>query len=330
EVQTIAKLNHPHICTWFHVGHQDGINYVVMEYLEGETLAERLKRGALELEETLKVAVAIADALDKAHRQGVIHRSLRPSNVMLSVGGPKLLDFGLSKLMSPSGSTGSLSSLPTRSTDSAPAVAATEALQYTAPEQIEGQDADARTDIFAFGAILEEMARGRKAFEGKTEPLLISAITSTEPKSLLKAQPMAPPALDHVVRRCLAKDPRQRLQTAWDLMGQLQWIAEGGSQIGIPALVAAHRKKRERLVWASAAVALGLALAPAARPSRYLKAPPQAEETRFLETVSNAPIIGSFVVSPDGRWIASWALDATTPTGPTLFVRPIGSVTPQR
>ena len=342
EMQALAALNHPHICTLLDLGSENGIDYVVTEYLEGETLAERMKRGALDIDETLKIGVALADALDKAHRQGIIHRGLRPSNIMLTPDGPKLLDFALEKLKPQHGSAdSSLSSLPTRTGDSVVSRMGAVAIQYTAPEQLEGKEADARTDIFAFGVVLYEMATGRKAFEGKTEPLLISAITTAEPQSLLKAQPMAPPALDHVIRRCLAKDPRQRLQTAWDLLGQLQWIAEGGSQLGAPAVVAAHRRRREQLTWAAAAVLFVLGFVLAVPAYRYLEGPPPGEQTQFLETAPGTggssgvgtPILSTFFISPDGRWLAMAVADLSAPTpltGPTLVVRPVGSVTPQR
>jgi serine/threonine protein kinase len=351
EAQMLAGLKHPHICTVFDVGHQapsttstssgqagsgQVVDYLVMEYLEGETLADRLKRGALDLDETLKIAIAIADALDKAHRHGVTHRDLKPGNIFLVRSGgssdppvPKLLDFGLAKLKQPSSAPATLSALPTVGVDVTTPGTILGTLQYSAPEQLEGKDADARTDIFAFGAVLYEMATGKKAFEGKNQAVLISAIMKGEPRSIAKAQPTLPPALDYVVKRCLAKDPRQRVQTAWDLLGQLQWIAEGGTQIGIPAPVAAERRRRSRLIWTLAAIAGGLAMAMAVPTVLYLRGPAERQEVRFLE--SGVTLNGSapFVVSPDGRWIAMTGRDASNPTV-ALFVRPIGSVTAQR
>src|SRR6516165_4988042 len=175
EAQTIAGLNHPHICVLHDVGHQDGTDYLVMEYLEGQTLAQRLEKGALPLDEALKVAIEIADALDKAHRQGVVHRDLKPSNVMLTKSGAKLLDFGLAKLKREAQRPPTMSALPTNADVTAKGTILG-TLQYMAPEQLEGEEADGRTDTFAFGAILYEMVTGKRAFEGKSQASLISAI----------------------------------------------------------------------------------------------------------------------------------------------------------
>jgi Tol biopolymer transport system component len=302
DARTISSLNHPNICALVDVGHQDpATDFIVTEYLEGETLAQRLSKGPLELQEALKVAIAMADSLDKAHRQGVFHGGLNPALVMLTPEGPKLLDFGLSKELKPLAMT---SIVTTRTIPALTAIPASTA-RYMAPEQFEGLEADARTDIFAFGAILYEMVAGRPAFEEKTQALLIAALQSVDPEPASKAQPMVPPALDHLIRRCLSKDPRQRLQTAWDLLLQLQWIAEGGSQVGVPASVAAARgRKREWTIWGCVAAAslLALGLAPSAMSS--LRAAPQPELVRF--TVSN---MGAgqvpLSISPNGRWITN-------------------------
>jgi len=326
EAQTIAALNHPHICTLYDVGQQDGMDFLVMEYLEGETVAERLKRGPLPLEECLRVGVEIADALDKAHAQGVTHRDLKPSNVMLSQSGTRLLDFGLAKLKQVSQRPGAVSdSSVARDVTTPGTILGT--MQYMAPEQLEGKEADARTDIFAFGAVLYEMLTGKKAFEGKSRALLISSIMSAEPPSVSKAQPMASPALDYVVRRCLAKDPEQRIQTSLDLMAQLEWIAEGGSEIGIPAPVAAGRRKRNRLAWASLSVAMLLLIATGVPSVLYLRGSAPPEEIRFLVNVPEMPAPEAVSVSPDGRWISYAARDASSTS---LFARPRGSTTPQR
>ena len=234
--RTISSLNHPQICALVDVGHQDpSTDFLVAEYVEGESLAQRLARGPMALDEVLKLAVAIADTLDKAHRQGIIHGGLNPSVVLLTAGEPKLLDFGLAKLNEATASGSSASIAVTRTSIRSLSGAPTFAAPYMAPEQFAGGEADARSDIFSFGAMLYEMVTGGPAFQEKTLALLIAAVQSVDPEPVAKAQPMAPPALDHVIRRCLSKDPRQRLQTAWDLMMQLQWIAEGGSQVGIPA-----------------------------------------------------------------------------------------------
>ena len=233
EARTIASLNHPHICTLYDIGHQDGTDFLVMEYLEGETLAERLKKGPLPLDQVLQYAVEIADALDKAHRKGITHRDLKPGNIMLTKSGTKLLDFGLAKLRQDAAPDSPFSELPTANKGITAHGTILGTLQYMAPEQVEGKtdEIDARTDIFAFGAVVYEMATGKKAFEGKTQASLIAKILETDPPPMSSLQPMTPPALDRVVKRCLAKERDERCQSAKDLTDELKWIAEGGSQI---------------------------------------------------------------------------------------------------
>jgi Tol biopolymer transport system component len=262
EARAISSLNHPHICVLHDVGHQGSTDYLVMEHLEGETLAKRIDRGPLLAAELLRIAVEIADALEKAHRQGILHRDLKPANIMLTKSGAKLMDFGLAKATP---IAVDLSSSPTVS-QPAPADARLEPLtargtivgtfQYMAPEQIEGKETDARSDIFSFGAVLYEMATGKKAFEGKSQASLIAAILEREPPPISTLQPMSPPALDRVVKTCLAKDPDERFQTAHDLKLQLQWIGEAGSQAGVPARVVLPGKARERLALAAAGLFL--------------------------------------------------------------------------
>src|SRR5216683_2131271 len=231
EARTIASLNHPHICTLFDIGQQDGVDYLVMEYLEGETLAQRLLKGALPLEQVMQYAIEISDALDKAHRKGVTPRDLKPGNIMLTKTGTKLLDFGLAKLKQEAAPANvQLSQLPTASDPLTAKGTIVGTLQYMAPEQLEGKEVDARTDIFPFGAIVYEMATGKRAFEGKSQASVIGAILKDDPPSITSLQPMTPPALDRVVKRCLAKDRDERWQTARDLDVELKWIAEGGSQ----------------------------------------------------------------------------------------------------
>src|SRR5581483_580096 len=250
EARTIASLNHAHICVLHDIGHQDGTDYLVMEYLEGETLAQRLTKGPLPLDQVLRYAIEIADALDKAHRKGITHRDLKPGNIMLTKSGAKLLDFGLAKLTQ----NGSVSSVTmSEGATSTNAISAEGmilgTLQYMAPEQVEGKEVDGRSDIFAFGAVVYEMPTGKKAFDGKTQASLIAKILETDPVPISSLAPMTPPALDRVVKRCLAKDPDDRWQTGRDLEQELKWIADGGSQAGVPARVAVKSKGREQLAW---------------------------------------------------------------------------------
>src|ERR1700682_1737140 len=247
EARTIASLNHPHICTLYDTGHQDGIDYLVMEYLEGETLAQRLQKGALPLEQVLQYAIEISDALDKAHRKGVTHRDLKPGNIMLTKSGTKLLDFGLAKLKQEVAPANvQLSELPTATDPLTAKGAILGTLQYMAPEQLEGKEVDARTDIFAFGAVVYEMATRKRAFEGKSQASLIAAILEREPPAMSSLQPMTPPALDRVVKTCLAKEPDERCQSAKDLTDELKWIAEGGSQVTLAPTAAV---KGDRVLW---------------------------------------------------------------------------------
>jgi Tol biopolymer transport system component len=244
EAKTIASLNHPHICTLYDTGHQDGIDYLVMEYLEGETVSQRLLKGPLPLEQVLQYAIEIADALDKAHRKGVTHRDLKPGNIMLTKSGTKLLDFGLAKLKQEATPANvPLSELPTVKDPLTAQGTILGTLQYMAPEQLEGKEVDARTDIFAFGAVVYEMATGKRAFVGKTQASVIGAILKDDPPPISSLQPMTPPALDRVVKRCLAKEPDERCQSAKDLTDELKWIAEGGSQVG-PAPTSAMKGVR--------------------------------------------------------------------------------------
>ena len=246
EAKAISSLSHPNICPLYDIGHENGVDYLVMELIEGETLGERLAKGPLPLEQTLQIGIQIADALEKAHRQGIVHRDLKPGNVMLTSGGTKLLDFGLAKADSTtSGAGDELTRTPTVSQPLTTAGTVLGTYQYMAPEQLEGKDVDPRTDIFALGAVLYEMATGRRAFSGATQASLIGAIMHERPQPVSAFQPMTPPAFDRVIQTCLAKDAEARWQTAHDVKLQLEWIAEGGSVVGLPAPVAARRKSRE-------------------------------------------------------------------------------------
>jgi eukaryotic-like serine/threonine-protein kinase len=224
EAKAIAGLTHPHICTLHDVGHQDGVDFLVMEYLEGETLAVRLEKGSVPFDQALTFAGEIADALTAAHRLGIVHRDLKPSNIILTRSGAKLLDFGLAKSRMTLITGGALL-MPTTLPSLTAQGTILGTFQYMAPEQLEGKEADARTDIFAFGAVLYEMLTGKKAFEGKSQASLIGAIMHAEPPAIAAVQPLTPPALDRIVKTCLAKDPDNRWQSARDLSRELQWVA---------------------------------------------------------------------------------------------------------
>ncbi len=229
EAKVIAGLNHPNICTLFDIGSEDGIDYLVMEYIEGETLSDRLTKGPLPNEELLTVAIQIADALDKAHKQGLVHRDLKPGNVMLTKEGAKLLDFGLAKFTPQAGFLDALSSAETRTTPLTTQGAIIGTLQYMSPEQLEGEEADARSDIFAFGATLYQMATGQNAFEGKSRASLIASVLKEQPRDISEITTKTPLALEKVIKQCLSKDPDQRWQSAGDLKRSLTLISEGGS-----------------------------------------------------------------------------------------------------
>ncbi|MEO8190586.1 MAG: protein kinase [Acidobacteriota bacterium] len=326
EAKTISSLSHPHICALYDVGSQDGVEFLVMEFLEGETLTDRLAKGPLPVEQLLRFSIEIADALEKAHRQGIIHRDLKPANVMLTKSGVKLLDFGLAKAIAPVSPNSSLTALPTIAPNLTTAGTILGTFQYMAPEQLEGREADARSDIFAFGAVLYEMATGRKAFEGKSQASLIGSILRDEPAAISVVQPMTPPALDRVVKTCLAKDPEDRWQTARDVLLQLKWIQEGGSLAGLPAPVAARRKNRERIAWG---VAAAFALAAAALAFAFLRRPSEPLRTvRFeIGTPEEVTSIDAPRISPDGRTIAFNAVDSTGKT--RIWVRPLNALAAQ-
>src|ERR1039457_5827223 len=271
EARAISSLNHPHICHLYDIGLQDGTDYLVMEFLEGETLAERLRKGAMPMNEILKIGIAIAEALAVAHPQGIVHRDLKPGNIMLTQGGAKLMDFGLAKPLglqttgAGSGAPPSFTALQTLSGPSplsplttAGSIVGT--IQYMSPEQIEGKEADARSDIFAFGAVLYEMAAGKRPFEGKSQISLASSILEKDPDPISALKPLTPTAFEHVVTTCLQKNPEERFQTAHDIKLELQWVATDRSAPAVVASPASPSHRRERLGWAAglvAAIALG-------------------------------------------------------------------------
>ena len=236
EAKSLAAVSHPHIAALYSFEEISGRHLLVMELVEGETLADRLLKGPLPPDQVLKTGIEIASALDAAHRAGIVHRDLKPGNVMLTRSGVKLLDFGLAKALAPEGPVESLTSAPTTARDVTREGEILGTLSYMAPEQLEGKKPDSRTDIFALGATLYEMATGRKAFTGTSQASLITAIMTSEPQPISVVQPMTPPALDRVVKTCLAKDPDDRWQSAHDVKLQLQSIADGGSQVGFPRL----------------------------------------------------------------------------------------------
>ncbi len=323
EAQTIAGLNHPNICTLFDVGRQGDTDFLVMEYLEGETLAARIARGALPFGEAMKVAIAIADALDKAHGQGVTHRDLKPGNVMLTEKGAKLLDFGLAKLReSPQAAAAAQATMTSRigmNTTAPGTILGT--MQYMAPEQLEGKEADARTDIFAFGAVLYEMVTGRKAFEGKSQPHLIAAIVSAHPDPISKTQPTAP-AGARLSREAMSGEgsgtapadrDRSRVGAPVDRRRR-----HGGWRAGAACRSRTPRANRATRARGGLAACGGHG---GARVHVATSAPRRGRKRGFLINVPDMPTLEAVSISPDGRWIAYSARDGASTA---VFVRPIG------
>jgi serine/threonine protein kinase/Tol biopolymer transport system component len=325
EARTLATLSHPHICSVFDVGQQDGVDYLVMEFLEGETLAQRLRRHPLPLNEALKIAIQLADALDKAHRQSIVHRDLKPGNVVLTKAGAKIVDFGLAKLVDdgrgPIGATGLSTHTPMTAEGT---ILGT--MQYMAPEQLEAREADARTDIFAFGAIVYEMVTGRRSFEEKSQASLIAAILDREPPAMSTLQPLTPSSLERVIRKCLAKDPDARWQSAGDLLEELKWIADGTLGDGATGLAAQPRRKRTFAVWAIVSTIL-LAAALVAIWVLPVRPQVQADEIRFEVPAPDIVRPRQITISPDGRWLA---FIASTETGTAIFLKRFASTKPEQ
>ena len=344
EARAISQLTHPHVCTLYDIGEQAGTAFLVMEFLEGETLADRLSRGtsekpALHVDEALRLAIQMADALATAHRKGIIHRDLKPGNVMLTRSGAKLLDFGLARISAPAVATSSLSMLPT--TPPEPLTAQGTIMgtfQYMAPEQIEGAEADARTDIFAFGTLLYEMLTGKRAFEAKTQASLIAAILEREPQPITALQPLAPSLVDSIVRKCLAKNVDDRWQSAADLGSALRWAADSANGAVGSSAAAVPQPTRHRTLRGVAAagvvsiVAMGVLVG-----WRYLSRPTAPAATLRFEvappadaTFSPAPVASSaqLALSPNGRHLAFVA----TPTRgrSQIWLRPLDSVIAER
>jgi Tol biopolymer transport system component/tRNA A-37 threonylcarbamoyl transferase component Bud32 len=369
EAQAIAALNHPNICVLHDIGRESGIDFIVMEYLEGETLADRLARTrtrssgasaagasrpasssagaattgagktgitatgrALKIDTALDIAIQIAEALSRAHQHGVIHRDLKPANVMLlSAGGGsqsavshvKLLDFGLAKLTSPDDA---IASANTGQADLTGPGVVLGTVRYMSPEQVDGRPVDARTDIFAFGAVLYEMLTGRQAFEGKTQSSLIAAIVNVDPPPLSVLMPIAPRALERLVMRCLAKEPNDRWQSAHDLLLQLRWIARGAGRGNVRAITGGREKRQP---WALAALGAALLVTAAmALPAyRYFAGPTAQGPFRF-----RIPAVGlssaDMAISPDGEMIVFAARPGTDSA--SLWIRPVNAVTFRR
>jgi eukaryotic-like serine/threonine-protein kinase len=342
EARAISSLQHAHICTLFDVGHQDGIEYLVMEYLEGETLASRLLKGPLPPDQLLKIAMETADALDKAHRNGIIHRDLKPANIMLTKSGAKLMDFGLAKGQGSSGtmtagtSGGPLTpSTPTMNLASltSPAGPLTQkgmivgTFQYMAPEVLQGAEADARSDIFSFGCALYEMATGKRPFDAKSQIGLLAAILEKEPEPISPSHPTMVPALEHVIQRAMEKNPEDRWQSAADIRGELKWIAEAGSRAGAPVPIRARRIGRERLAWMATAVMAVAAVLLAIGYLRRAPAPVQVLRTTILAPEKRTFEPFSFALSPDGTKLAFVA--SNSQEGAQLWVRSLSSASAQ-
>lgn len=317
EAKGISALQHANICVLYDVGTEAGIDFLVMEYLEGETLSARLARKPLSLDESLRIAIEIARALDAAHRHGVIHRDLKPSNIMLTKAGAKLMDFGLAKPQGLGVGTAppAFSAVATMTSPASPITTAgtvVGTVQYMSPEQLQGQEADVRSDLFAFGATLYEMLSGKKAFPGKSQLSVAGAILEKDPEPLRTLQPLTPPSLEKVVGKCLAKDPEDRWQSARDLATELRWIAEAATQPVTPE--GRRDRKRERLFGALAVVFLLVAIFSAVSLSRLARTParaiiaeisaPDKARFSFSGAASGAPVL-----SPDGHALAFCAGD---------------------
>ena len=315
EAQAIASLNHPHICTLYDVGP----DYLVMEYIDGAPLD-----GPRPVEETLRLAAQIAEALEHAHRHGVVHRDLKPANILVNKSGVKVLDFGLAKLTREPQAGGSDETHHLTLTEQGVVIGTP---RYMAPEQVEGKQADARTDVFAFGLVLYEVLAGKPAFEGQSQTALMAAILAKEPEPVTNLQPLVPPALAHLIRTCLAKDPEERRQTMHDVLLELRWIAEGGSQAGIARPVIERRRNRERLGWALAAV-----MTLAAVPLAFVHFREHPTETRLVRFLMTPPEKQAFnwtdvpAMSPDGRRIA---FSAGYGRGNQLWIRSLDSLEPK-
>jgi hypothetical protein len=325
EAKVISRLNHPHICVLHDIGQQEGIDYLVMEFLEGETLAKRLEKGPLPLEQVLRLGAQIAEALDKAHRNGIAHRDLKPGNIMLTAGGAKLLDFGLAKPVAPPGNVATMMATKQDSplTEQGTIVGT---FQYMSPEQLEGKELDGRSDIFSLGAVLYEMVTGKRAFEGKSRLSIASAILEKEPAPISSIKPLTPPALDHAVRKCLAKVPDERWQAASDLASQLKWIGEASFEVASFPARSARAKWRE-VVLGGLATVLALATLFFAYTYFHRQVDQPAPMVASIQPPANAAFTFGFALSPNGTRVAFGAQSVDGRR--TLWVRPLNSLVAQ-
>ncbi len=334
EAKTVSSLNHPHICTLFDVGREGDTDYLVMELIEGETLATRLAKGALPPGDALRIGIEVADALDRAHRAGIVHRDLKPGNIMLTKSGAKLMDFGLARVSGLAGA-GSGSGVTATALTQSPTVGQpltaegtiVGTFQYMSPEQLEGTEADPRSDIWALGCVLYEMATGKRAFEGKSQASLIGAIMNSQPAPISQIAPMSPPALDRLVRQCITRDPDERWQSAGDVRRELEWIGSSSSPSAAPAARARRRAMPWRpVIWIAGVVVAGIA-------AGYVVGSGSARH-------DDVPLVRFSLSAPEGTTLAYPAEAALSPDGAAvafvaadsagtqhLYVRPLANPT---
>lgn len=322
EARAISSLNHPHICHLYDVGSQDGLRYLVMEYIEGETLANRLKRGPLPLDQTLKYGMEICDGLEKAHQGGVVHRDLKPGNIMLTKSGAKLLDFGLAKTVSSSASLSAAATPLGRNQPLTEKGTLVGTFQYMSPEQVEGKDANAHSDIFALGAVLYEMATGRRAFEGKTPSSVIAAVMERTPRPISALQAASPPALDRIVKTCLAKDPEDRWRSAHDVRLQLAGLRDDVETSG-NAPARRRARSQSKIAWVLVVLLFTTMAWFLAGYLRHPVHPAQTLRSSLLPPTNWSFLVNSSALSPDGSRLAYVGVG---PNGETsLWVRTLST-----